>query len=863
MDHFGGTMMALHNEPTQQFRPRALCIAVSAACAGVAPSALAQDNDDALRIEEIIVTATKREANLQDIPMSITAFTDADIVRQGFKQLDDYIGQIPALSFARREPGGTNVIMRGCATSGIAFADTATTAVYLDEQPITVAGFNPDPRLVDIERVEALSGPQGTLFGDASQCGTLRILTNKPDTTEFDGWIDLTATSIEHGDTGYDVSAMVNIPLADNKAALRLVGFYAEEAGYIDNVLGVSPGGEFFPGGTFDNAEFVEADINKTTVSGGRAGLRFSPGDDWTVDLTGIYQNTESDGFGDTDLPENFHDGATIGKLEQLRFGRDVWEDEWYQLALTVEGSLGWADLTVATSFMNRRTRYDADSTAYLSAWQEFYPAYNIYDFGGDPQAMSFDNSDQDRISFEVRLATPAESDSRWSGVIGAFYNKTEDHTHFSANIKQLAEAEGVYAFQYLNYYAFTEFRCEGGYDPNPPYYCISPYYDPLATSVGNTAPSVKWWDGVYNTNLDQVAIFGEVTVDITDRFSLTVGGRWFDIETDRSVENGALTLTTTPFTVQGPEIVCDLLSNPPAPGTQLTEQLCWTGPRNLATSDESGFVPKVTATFNIADDKMIYATYSEGFRRGGGNAARPSSVFGRPPLDQFESDLVTNYEIGTKTTWANGRFRFNLTAYHMTWDDMQIEAEDPTPNIFTLGTVNLAEAEIDGLEAFISWIPMEGMSLSASIGYNDGKLSKTSILFEGQVAEPLTLEKGSPLPLVPDWKSSILLDYEFNTELWGMTPSFNLAYNYTGDSFSSLAGIASTEVINPVRLQDAYSITNLRFGLQNDSWSATFFVNNVFDEYARQYFNDRWIQTRLSVNQPRTFGINYRRRFR
>ncbi len=477
--------MAVKIDSIQPNPKNKLALAISAVCAGVAPSAFAQQDDD-LRVEEITVTATRREATIQEIPMSIQAFSDADIVRQGFKQLDDYIGQIPALSIARREPGGTNVIMRGCATSGIAFADTATTAVYLDEQPITVAGFNPDPRLVDIERVEALSGPQGTLFGDASQCGTLRILTNKPDTTEFDGWIDLTATAIEHGDSGYDVSAMVNIPLADNKAALRLVGFYAEEAGYIDNVLGVSPGGEFFPGGTFDNAAFVEADINKTTVSGGRAGLRFSPGDDWTVDLTGIYQNTESDGFGDTDLPENFHDGATIGEWEQLRFGTDVWEDEWYQLALTVEGSLGWADLTVATSFMNRRTRYDVDSTAYLSAWQEFYPAYNIYDFGGDPQAMSFDNSDQDRFSVEVRLATPADPDSRWSGVIGAFYNKTEDHTHFSANIRQLAEAEGVYAFNYLNYYAFTECR-DGAFDPNPPYYCLT-YYDPLATSVGNAS---------------------------------------------------------------------------------------------------------------------------------------------------------------------------------------------------------------------------------------------------------------------------------------------------------------------------------------------------------------------------------------
>ncbi|TDJ45216.1 MAG: TonB-dependent receptor, partial [Gammaproteobacteria bacterium] len=212
-------VMTVNINLIQKHPKQALGLAISAACAGI-PAAQAQ-----AVIEEIIVTSTKREANVQDIPMSITVLTDADIVHQGFKQLDDYIGQIPALSFARREPGGTNVIMRGCAVSGIAFADTATTAVYLDEQPITVAGINPDPRMVDIQRVEALSGPQGTLFGDASQCGTLRILTNKPDTTEFDSWVELTGMTVEHGSTGYDLSAMVNIPLAGNKLALRLVGF--------------------------------------------------------------------------------------------------------------------------------------------------------------------------------------------------------------------------------------------------------------------------------------------------------------------------------------------------------------------------------------------------------------------------------------------------------------------------------------------------------------------------------------------------------------------------------------------------------------------------------------------------------------
>ena len=258
----------------------------------------------------------------------------------------------------------------------------------------------------------------------------------------------------------------------------------------------------------------------------------------------------------------------------------------------------------------------------------------------------------------------------------------------------------------------------------------------------------------------------------------------------------------------------------------------------------------------------MIYATYSEGFRRGGGNAARPTSVFGRSPLNQFESDLVTNYEIGAKTTSADGRFRFNITAYHMIWDDMQIEAEDPTPNIFTLGTVNLSQAEIDGIEIFTAWVATENLSFDASIGYNDGELSETSVLFEGQVAEALTLDKGTQLPLTPDWKASVRMDYTFNGQIFGAEPSLNLTYNYTGDSINSLAGIASTEVINPVRTQSAYSITNLRFGLDGNGWSAALFVNNVFDEYAELYYNDRWIQTRLSVNQPLTLGITYRKNF-
>ncbi len=842
------------SQSTKQFSRTSLGVAVSAAC-GAVPVASAQD----ARIEEITVTATKREASIQDVPMSITAFGSEDIVREGFKQLDDYAGRIPALSFGTRHPGGSNVIMRGCAVSGIAFSDNPTTAVYLDEQPITVAGFNPDPRLIDIERVEALSGPQGSLFGDASQCGTLRIITNKPKTTEFDGWVDLGVSSVAHGDVGYDVAAMVNVPLAEDKAAIRLVGFIGEEAGYIDNVLGGSPVGPLFPAdgqSTFDNAEFVEDDVNSSTTTGLRANLRWHPTEDWTVDFGGIYQKLEEDGFGDTDLPENFLDGRNLGEWEQMRYEEEDFEDEWYQAALTLEGRLAGADVVLASSFMNREYLFRADATTYLGGWQERYPNkindggyYAIYDFfNQDPRAQVFSLGDTDRTSIELRVATPGDSDSRWSGIIGAFYNKVENYAHFASNVKDL-ELSGYINYYcgahcYLNYVAFY-YNCGTG--PSYANDCTYP-----------VAPSNNWWTGIYDNTLTQMAIFGEATFDITDNFSITAGGRWFDVDIDRRLQQSTLLGGLSDYRTLGPESNCD---GPVGPGGFKTADLCYQD--TLSSSSEDGFVPKVTLTYNFDDNVMAYGTYSEGFRRGGANAAKPRSVFGQPPLNEFDSDLVKNYEIGAKTTLADGRVQFNITAYRMIWEDIQIEAEDPTPNLFTLGILNFPEAEITGVEAFLNWIPADGWNVTANLGVNDAELSKSGTLTVEGAPVDRTAVKGTRLPLTPDMKASLIIDRYFDRKLWGAETSLTLGVQHTGDSVSSLSGIQSVEFNQPVRNQDAYTLVNLRFGLEATNWSATLYVDNATDEYAEQFYNDRWAQTRLSVNRPRTIGVNFRRHFR
>ncbi len=788
-------------------KPSAIAIAVSAACAG-GQQANAQDT-----LEEIVVTATKRTANLQDVPLAITAFSSDDIIRQGLKKLDDYVGQIPGLSFSRREPAGTTVLMRGCAVSGLSFSDTTTTSVYLDEQPITVAGRNPDPRLIDIERVEALSGPQGTLFGDASQCGSLRIITNKPDTTNQTSWIDLEANTISGGDTGYNVSAMTNIPLVEGRVALRLVGFLEEEAGYIDNVLASSPGG------TFDNAGFVEENINSATNSGARVALRVIPNDNWTVDGSVIFQKKELDGYGDTDIADRFFDGRQIGDLEQIRFNEDRWEDEWYQVALTAEGSLGFADLLVTGSFFNREIAYEADATTYQFAFNQlsdyYGPNYTIYDFGGDPQgAFAFNIGERDRWTFEARLSTPSESTSRWNGIVGFFYNKVESHTlFFSGN----ADFDSSPAFAYLNYLAYY-------YDPTFPL--------PAPPSGGN------WFTGVYDENVDQLALFGEIGFEVTENFNITAGGRFFDIETDRTLRQGAL------FPV-GTEPDCSV-------------DFCFADA--VGSSSETGFVPKITLDYRLSEGKMVYGTYSEGFRRGGSNAARPSSVFGPGnEFHEFDSDTIKNFEAGIKSTWADGRFRLNATVYHMIWEDIQLQANDP--NIFTLGVVNFPEAEINGVEANFDLLPGRGWEVSGSLGWNDAEISKSSVLFEGSANETAVTE-GTQLPLMPDWKTSLSVQYTLQREIWGGSPYLRVDHTYQGEGTSSLEGLQSIIFVNPVRILPSYTITNLRFGIDGEDWSAGLFLDNAFDERATQFFNDRWAQTRRSINRPRTFGLRFRKSF-
>ncbi len=773
-------------------------------------------------LEEVIVTASKRKANLQDLPQAITAFTTDDIERQGFTGLSDYAAKIPSLAYATREPGGTSVVFRGVASSGIQFGTNPSSGVYLDEQPITQAGLNPDPRLIDIERVEALSGPQGTLFGDGSQSGTLRIITNKPDPNEFDAWVEGTLGQPEHsGDQDTDVSGMVNIPLLDDRIGIRLVGFRSDEAGYIDNVLGLSQPDQWREARIesgylpvrprFDNSANAEDDINSSTTTGGRAALRWLVNDDWSVDVAGIIQDLDVDGFGDTT--------NGLGDLQQLRFGDESLKDKWYQLSLTVEGDLGFADTVLTGSYFNREMTYEADATSYLHGFDQSYNPvyYATYDFTGHPRGKARQDQEDDRWTFEGRLATQDDSGSRWSGLVGFFYSKLERKQLFTSDVQDFSDTE---------YYANQGYS-ELSYSAN------SPYYNPNYDKFHNT-PSDNFFFGSYDLEVTQTAVFGEVSFAATDKLSFTAGARWFEYEVDNTLRQGALlegkqpNLETDYFTVD-----------------------------DTTSTKDSDWVPKLNVTYQFTDDVMGYATYSEGFRRGGTNSVRASSVLPR----SYDPDKLKNYELGFKSTWFDNSLRFNSVLYRMEWDDMQIQVNDPAT--FSLGIVNFSQAQVDGFETEITWIPAEGWDITANGAWINAEISKDAVITGEEDVIVAEVAKGTQLPITPEYKASLAVQYSFQSQLLGADPYVRVDWSYVGDSVNSLDGTESVVFTQGPTDQPSYDIGNFRVGLDAEKWSGTLFVDNVTDEVAKQFYNNRWgTPQRISVNKPRTVGVTLRWKF-
>ncbi len=459
--------------------------AVSVALAGsYAPSVIAQT--PAVGLEEIIVTARKREESLIDIPQEIQALGQRQIERANLNNLDDFARFVPSLSYNATTPGRGAIYFRGVADNSSSFIADASAAIYLDEQPLTQSSLQPEIRLVDIERIEALPGPQGTLYGASSQSGTLRYITNKPDPNAFESIVSLEGNSVVDGDQGYDISGVLNLPLSQN-LAIRLVGFTARDAGFIDNVLGTSLGG-----GTFDNADVVGKDINSVDYSGGRAALRWLVNDAWTIDAGVVYQRMDGNSYSEDTVRRSGRE------LEVVRFLDESRSDEWGQFSVTLQGDLGWGQFTSATSYFTRSIAYHQDNTDYT-----FYLAnccdpvdYPQYLLGTDPRGLGWNDSPNvQRVAQEFRLQG-ATGKMTW--LAGLFYERIHDGFNFFTRVEE--------------------------YEKTPSFEFWATDHDVQPGTTDNV-----FYHSKNDLITEQFAAFGELGLSLSDRWTLTAGLRWFD----------------------------------------------------------------------------------------------------------------------------------------------------------------------------------------------------------------------------------------------------------------------------------------------------------------------------------------------
>ncbi len=786
---------------------RALSAAVSAVLATASGVAVAQTEapPPETALGEVIVTATRRAERLQDVSESISAFDSTDISMRGLQNMDDVVKYIPGMSLAQREPGGTTLVFRGVASSGVQFGAISSSALYLDEQPITQSGRSPDPRLIDIERIEALRGPQGSLYGASSQSGTLRVITAKPDPSGFDSWVEGQVTNTEDGGTGYDVSAMVNLPLND-RLALRLVGFSSEDAGFIDNVLSDSQGG------TFTNENVVDEDVNSVTTVGGRGALRWDVSDSVDVTLAAIFQDVDADGHGDLTIDDSEGVDRDLGDLQQVRFEDESLDDRWYQFALTVNAELPFADAVFSASYFDRDFRYEADASDYEFRFNQTAIIYDSpnYDFGGDPRGFATNAEQTEITTVEARLQSKSDSSSRWGWLAGAFYSNEKQHTEFDSFVRDYQDSP---AFAYFSDVEYNEYE-------------------------NVLAPTETWFLGRYDTELEQIAVFGELSFDVTENFTITAGGRWFEYD------RGFIQHQESPQGFSGFTLLDD----------------------NQRTK-EDGTVAKLNLTYRIDDDRMVYATWSEGFRVGGSNPLKAASILPR----DYSSDELENYELGAKTEWLDNRLRFNLAVYHMKWKDFAVQIEDPQsesedpefPPVFQLGYVNLPSAEIDGVEAEFAMTLSDQWQLEGAVGWNDGQIAEATTLElvreeDGSVFE-FSVSDGARLPLTPDWSASLGLEFRPRGQLLNAQPFARFDYAYVGESINSLEGIESVvSGVDPV-IQEAYQTGDFRVGLEGEHWSTSLFVDNVWNERADLFLSNRWAVQRKAINRPRTIGLQFR----
>ena len=803
-----------------------LAAAISAALCAT-PQAYAQQAAGSLTLEEIVVTATLRKVNIQDVPQSITVLSTADIEQAGYKEMGDYIKALPSVTLAQSQPGRNDIVFRGVSTGVEEFYSDAQAGVYLDEQPITTNATQVSPYLVDIERVEALPGPQGTLFGSSAETGVLRIITNKPNFDGFSGQYSVTGFATKGGAGSYEVDGHLNIPLIDDKLTARIVGFYSDEGGWIDNVYGTDLAKES------NNASAVRTNSNEWTVSGARLAAlwKVNEGADVLFNLTTQNDTTKGD----------WHSDPYLGDAKITRFIENSRHDNWWQAAATVTVDLGFAEFKSASAYFQRHMTYTEDNMVYEQFKAKYYGSYaaypplpptaignpktvyNVYDTrlvsnGKFTTSTVFNDQWQYRYSQEFRLTSKGDSRLQWLG--GLFYERVHDNWYYGTQNLQLMD---TWAWQSAN--AAAQYYQSQGY--NVQY--------PLAPT---TTIYAQWFDRV----VKQTAVFGEISYKLTEPWTVTVGGRWFNYNRETS-QNYDQPLGL-------PVGITDT-----APGT--------------SSGSDSATLFKLGTQYKFNHDVMGYLLFSEGYRLGGENTER-AAASGAVPLT-YNPDKLDNYEIGMKSQWFDRRLTLNVSAFLMKWNQIQLESSTSGNGDgawWKHGTINGGAAENPGVEIGGSLRASKKLTLNFNMIFADPHLTET-VQYPNHNIDPIPA--GTQMVGAPRFKASGGLEYSFDWKPMGGDLWAGFDYSYQSSEYQSLSRAALN---GPEGRIEPWSYGKLQAGITLPSkMEITLTLDNVWDSKGSNWvtlgeggeadvFGDPRFHNLQSQFRPQNIGLTIRKKF-
>jgi len=812
-------------------------------------------------VEEIVVTARKKSESLQDVPLSVSALRESDLEEKGVNVFEDYLLQLPGVTAGGSGPGQSTIYIRGLAsttpnltTAGVAGL-APNVSFYLDEQPLAQPGRNLDVYAADMARIEVLSGPQGTLFGASSQAGVVRMITNKPVMGESLSSIEVESRFTSGGDEGSKLEYMTNVPLGD-RSALRFVAYRDRRGGYIDQVAGTldaSQSARFRAAGTvranglpvsssragfqaganlsgvaFTDAVAIEKEnANPVTYEGFRASVAHEINDNWNALATVAKQTIDADGV--------FFVDPTLDDLEIQRYTADTIEDEYENMSLTIEGSIGDLEVVYAGAYTDRVTDQNIDYTDYLFVGQylpyyicDYYVTYTSFAPGNVPTGscgapnLLVDSTTNTKVStHEFRLNAPIND--TMTVTAGAFISDLELTELNLFNYPGSTSNDITYAPNY----ALTDISSTGVLNNAAAgWFSAGPYSEP-----------VIFFNDIKRTD-KQKGIFGEVNVDLSDTVELTVGARWYDIEVD--FEGSANSSFGNGFGNTDQQRFGSNLSAQYAPGNA-------NGYPDTAQTD--GVIGKATLAWNKSEDVMYYVTWSEGFRPGllnrpVGSSNADGSYVVKP---EVKSDEVTNLEFGWKTVLRDGKLRFNGSAFMVDVSGLQSTIFDPSiVNLFF--SDNAADADITGLEGdFVYYTNVNGLVVSGAFSMLDTEITKSLVPTPDVVV-------GSDLAFAPGSQANLTARKE-----WGMssgnTGHWQLQMARSEKSFSDI--MAPNKAI-----QRSHHFVNMRYGMSNDEWTAELYIDNVTDKRAEISNTFVFDRSRLSVIKPRTLGLRYKKSF-